>query len=52
MIQRTTNLSKRAEDIADRDANAVWNETHDWDLMVQTWLTTYKSALLEFSWTV
>lgn len=47
MILHTKDLGERAADIADREANEVWEKTHDWNEMYSTWKRVYHDSLME-----
>lgn len=50
--RRTADPASRAADIADREAERVWQETGDYDRWSDYWTRTYRQALLEFAGTV
>jgi hypothetical protein len=44
----TTDPSDRALDIAERDAEEVWRNSHSWDQWYKTLVAVYEQALQEF----
>ncbi len=44
----TDNLAQKAADIADREAEKIWQQTHDFNQYTQTWLQVYQNVLREF----
>ena len=45
---RTNDPAQRAASIADREAEEVWRETHNFDLYYETWAEIYHQVLFEF----
>jgi hypothetical protein len=48
--KRTNNLQERAADIADREAEPIWQATGNYAAWWQVWKETYEAALRELSW--
>ncbi len=48
MQYHTNNPAQRATDIANREANIVYRETHDFNLYVKRWIEVYNETLMEF----
>lgn len=45
----TEDISRKAESIADREAESIWIKFHDYDKWIITWREIYFQTLLELS---
>ena len=48
-MNRRISPSTRAADIADREAQIVWQTTRDFNKYMKCWLETYEQVLREFA---
>ena len=50
MKHHTTQLAFRASHIAQREAQLVFDRTHDFSKSLDTFLSVYSSTIQEFTW--